>query len=85
MTQSEPALLVSVILVCCNSRNWLPRCLESLRSQTLFPRTEIIVVGNASADGSETSARQMRQGWPNVSIIQTGSNLEFSASDGGAL
>ncbi len=84
MSQPEPALLVSVILVCYNSRAWLPRCLESLRSQTLFSRMEIIVVDNASGDDSETLGRQITADWPNVSIIQTGSNLGFSANNRGA-
>jgi hypothetical protein len=62
----------------------LPRCLESLRSQTLFPRSEIIVVDNAWADGSGALTRQITEGWPNVSMIQTGSNLGFSANNRGA-
>ena len=85
MSQPEPALLVSVILVCYNSRDWLPRCLQSLRSQTLCPRTEIIVVDNASADGSEALARQITEGWPNASCNADLPEREFPTGDGVAL
>lgn len=85
VSQSEPALSVSVILVCYNSRAWLPRCFESLQAQTLYQQIEIVVVDNASPDGSEQVARELTRGWPNVSIVQTGSNLGFSANNRGAV
>jgi GT2 family glycosyltransferase len=42
---------VSVVIVSYNSRDWLEACLASLRSQTYLPH-EIIVVDNASSDGT---------------------------------
>ena len=45
--------LVSVIVLNYNGARWVERCLESLRSQTIFDRTEIILADNLSSDGSE--------------------------------
>jgi GT2 family glycosyltransferase len=49
VTQVEP--LVSVIVVNWNGEAYLAECIDSLLAQT-YPRVEIIVVDNASIDGS---------------------------------
>lgn len=84
MDNPEPELLVSVILLCYNSRAWLPRCLESLRAQTIFPQIETIILDNASPDGSESLARELTRNWAHARVIQTGENLGFSANNRGA-
>jgi len=84
MGETDQAVLVSVILVCYNSSEWLPKCIASLRSQTVFQRIELIVVDNASSDRSEDSARTLTAGWDNVRVLQTGKNLGFSANNLGA-
>jgi len=43
--------LVSIIIVSYNSRKWLQACLSSILSQTYSP-IEVIIVDNASSDGS---------------------------------
>lgn len=45
------APLVSVVVVCWNSKQHLPVCLGSLRLQA-YPSVEVIVVDNGSTDGS---------------------------------
>lgn len=75
------ATLVSVIIVCYNCRQWLPRCLDSLQKQTLFSQSEVILVDNASADGTEQHARELTAGWPNAHVIQTGTNVGFDAAN----
>jgi GT2 family glycosyltransferase len=45
------APLVSVVVVCWNSKEHLPTCLDSLHRQT-YPSVEVIVVDNGSTDGS---------------------------------
>lgn len=84
MSQQQVPFRVSVILVCYNSRAWLPRCIESLRSQTIFAQTELILVDNASSDNTEAYARELTNGLTNVKIVQTGRNLGFSANNQGA-
>jgi GT2 family glycosyltransferase len=51
-SQSDvPPPLVSVIVLNYNGARWLERCLTSLRAQTIFDRTEIILADNVSSDG----------------------------------
>lgn len=75
---------VSVLLVCYNSSSWLPRCLESLRAQTIFDRIEVIIVDNASPEDPEALVRQLTAGWTNAVYLQTGANLGFCGANRGA-
>ena len=65
---------LSIIIVSFNARADLVRCLESLHRAPPACRHEIIVVDNASGDGSADLARQ----WPDVKVIETGANLGFA-------
>ncbi len=65
---------VSIVIVSFNARADLERCLQSLHDAPPSRSHEIIVVDNASADGSADAARQ----WPAVRVIETGANLGFS-------
>jgi GT2 family glycosyltransferase len=77
MNAHPPAPVISVIILNWNAARWIPRCLESLRRQTIFSQVEIIFTDNASADGSEKVACDYMAGWPNGKIIQTGGNFGF--------
>ncbi len=77
---SGEGILVSVVIVCYNSRTWLPQCLDSIQKQTLFRQSEVIVVDNASKDGTEQLARELMAGWSNAQVIQTGGNVGFGAA-----
>ena len=68
---------ISVIIVCHNDGKWLPRCLESIRSQTIFDRIEVIIADNASEDGSDKLARELIAGWPNARFLPTGGDNGF--------
>ncbi len=71
---SQPRLL-SVIIVSYNTRELLRACLESLRAQS-FPNLEVIVVDNASQDGS---AEMVAVEFPEVQLIANRKNLGFGA------
>jgi glycosyltransferase involved in cell wall biosynthesis len=58
------SLTLAVIVCAYNERVMLPACLHSLRAQTRLP-DEIIVVDNASTDGTAGAARSV----PDVSVI----------------
>ena len=47
---SSPA--VAVVLVCWNCRGDIERCLRSLEANTVYPNWRIIVIDNASTDGT---------------------------------
>jgi GT2 family glycosyltransferase len=78
MNFPPPAPAVSVIILNWNAAAWIPRCLESLRQQTIFPQVEIIFTDNASGDGSEKIARDFMAGWPNGKVLQNGGNFGFA-------
>jgi GT2 family glycosyltransferase len=69
--------LVSVIILNYNGKDWLERCLSSLRSQTIYQQLEIIVADNASPDKSDLFAASLMHDWENGRVIQHGSNLGF--------
>ncbi len=66
---------LTIIIVSYNARADLEACLASLA--TLPPTTphEIVVVDNASSDGSAAAARVR---WPTVAVIDAGDNLGFA-------
>lgn len=64
----------SVIVVSWNVAPLLERCLASLAAQS-GPTTEVIVVDNASADGSPALVRER---FPTALLIETGANLGYA-------
>ena len=67
---------LSIIIVSYNARDDLERCLRSLHEAPPAAVHEIIVVDNASTDGSADAARQRSS----VRVIDAGSNLGFAAA-----
>ncbi len=72
MNQDGP--LFSVIVLNWNGAGILPRCLEALAQQT-FTDYEVLVVDNASTDGS---ADELEIKWPGVKVMHNPSNLGFA-------
>jgi GT2 family glycosyltransferase len=71
------AVQLSIIIVSYNARTDLERCLASLRDGPPTVSHEIIVVDNASSDGSIEAARQC----PAVRAIESGANRGFAAAN----
>ena len=66
---------VSIVIVSWNARDYLVKCLRSIEETRGNLTLEVIVVDNASSDGSpEAVAGQ----FPWVQLIQTGANLGFA-------
>ena len=65
---------LSIVIVSFNARADLERCLESLHAAPPATPHEIVVVDNASADGSADAARR----WPDVRVIDAGANIGFA-------
>lgn len=74
MPPSTPDL--SVIIVSYNTRDLLRECLQSLRSSGGSVSWEVIVVDNASSDGS---AEMVRAEFPEVCLIANSDNRGFGA------
>ena len=68
---------VSIVIVSYNTRDDLERCLASLHDAPPAAAHEIIVVDNASIDGSADAARR----WPDVQVIDAGANRGFAAAN----
>lgn len=80
MNKPEENPWISVIIVCHNDGRWLPRCLDSLRSQTIFEHIEVIIADNASEDGTDVLAQSLIAGWPNAKLFPTGGDNGFAVA-----
>jgi GT2 family glycosyltransferase len=65
--------MITAIVVNYNGAEFLSECLRSLCEQT-YPDLEVIVVDNASTDGSETIVPGFS---PQIRLFQTGANLGY--------
>lgn len=68
---------VSIVIVNWNTRDLLRGCLTSIRAQTTLPH-EVIVVDNASSDGS---AAMVAAEFPGVRLIANTTNRGFAAAN----
>jgi N-acetylglucosaminyl-diphospho-decaprenol L-rhamnosyltransferase len=68
---------LSIIIVSYNARADLEQCLTSLHEHPPSASHEIIVVDNASSDGSADAARRR----PGVRVIESGANRGFAAGN----
>jgi N-acetylglucosaminyl-diphospho-decaprenol L-rhamnosyltransferase len=69
---------VAIVIVSFNARRDLERCLRSLHDAPPSVLHEIVVVDNASSDGS---VELVRREWPDVRVIDMGRNAGFSAAN----
>jgi len=69
---------LSVIIVSWNAKEYLQKCLESLIPETMTHVTEIIVVDNASTDGSP---EMVKERFPHVKLICNDANLGFAKAN----
>ncbi|KAA0970390.1 glycosyltransferase [Aureimonas fodinaquatilis] len=71
----------SVIVVTYNNLEFTEVCLESLSQDTAYDDFEIIVVDNASTDGSADYLKLWEQGGPNRTLILNEDNRGFAAAN----
>ena len=69
--------LVSAVIVTYNSRGDIAACLDALLASD-WPRLEIIVVDNASVDGT---AELVAQRFPSVKLLRSNANLGFGGGN----
>ncbi len=69
---------VDVIIVSYNTRRDLEACLSSLASLENTPVRRIVVVDNASTDGS---VEAVRRHWPTVDVVALDRNIGFGAAN----
>jgi GT2 family glycosyltransferase len=69
---------LAIVIVSYNVRQELEACLQSLVGQTAPYETAIVVVDNASSDGTP---EMVRTTWPSVKLIEAGGNLGFARAN----
>jgi len=69
--------LVSIIVLNCNGAGWLPKCFASIKTQTILPQIETIMVDNRSTDDSVAVARGLLADFPCAGIVRNPENLGF--------
>ncbi len=74
--ESECFYQVSVIVVCTNELRHLERCMPSLLNQD-HPSYEIVVVDNASSDGSNEYVQSLQPNHPHLHLITNDDNLGY--------
>ncbi|MDI6449688.1 glycosyltransferase family 2 protein [Anaerobaca lacustris] len=74
----EKTLDSSIVIVSWNTRDILRDCLRSIDENAGSVRREIIVVDNASADGS---VAMVRQEFPHVRLMENAENRGFAAAN----
>jgi GT2 family glycosyltransferase len=78
MAPATTELDVSILIVSWNTRDILLDCLRSVYAQTRNSRFEVIVVDNASSDGS---ADMVRRDFPQATLIVNPDNKGFAAAN----
>jgi N-acetylglucosaminyl-diphospho-decaprenol L-rhamnosyltransferase len=73
---------LSIIIVNWNTRDLLADCLDSIAQTTDDFNVEVIVVDNASSDGSPT---MLRQQFPQVHLIENRENVGFARANNQAI
>jgi GT2 family glycosyltransferase len=75
MNATVRALELSIIVVSYNTRQHLERCLRALAAASADLETQVIVVDNASRDGS---VEMLRHDFPAVTVIANRDNVGFA-------
>ena len=81
--QGVDAPKLTIIVVTYNTRDLTLACLETVRTQTRETSYELIVVDNASADGSADAiaARFPPARFPNLRLIRSAENIGFARAN----
>jgi N-acetylglucosaminyl-diphospho-decaprenol L-rhamnosyltransferase len=69
---------LTIVIVSYNSREDLDRCLASLATHRAAAAHEVVVVDNASTDGSPDLVRMK---WPDIRLINAGANIGFARAN----
>jgi glycosyltransferase involved in cell wall biosynthesis len=66
--------LISVVIINYNGKAYVKECLESV-FRTNYPNFEVILVDNASTDGSLTLIMELFGSYPCLSIVRNTKNI----------
>ncbi len=69
---------LSIVIVNANTRDWLDQCLKSLFAQASIDGIEVVVVDNASTDGS---IEMIREKYPACELVLSEKNIGFGGGN----
>lgn len=72
---------VTVVVLTYNGLAFTQACLDSLDRHTHYPNLEILVVDNASSDGTQAWLQEWAQSRPHVKLLLNETNLGFAAGN----
>jgi GT2 family glycosyltransferase/glycosyltransferase involved in cell wall biosynthesis len=72
---------ISIIIVTFNNLTLNRLCLESLYARTEWPNFEVIVLDNASSDGTREYLKEAEMMFPNLRVILNDDNLGFARAN----
>lgn len=75
-----PAPLVSVVVVNYNGADALPHCLEALVADSGEASTEVLVVDNASSDGSDAIAEAAAERHESIRLLRSPTNRGYAGA-----
>jgi len=78
MINSENKPTVSIVIVTWNGKKYAMECLDSLRALDGVIGIEVVVVDNASTDGTPQAIREL---YPEVKLIQNDANYGFAKAN----
>lgn len=73
--------IITIIVLNYNGKQYLKRCFESIRKQSIFEECEIIMIDNASTDDS---VQYVTNNYPWVKIAQNNKNLGYAEANNNA-
>ncbi len=76
---------VSIIMLTWNGLEYTKKCIESLFENTKHDNYELVVVDNASSDGTQAYLRELQKGHGNLKLIENKENLGFVQGNNVAL
>ncbi len=76
---SGPTPLVSVVISAYASEKFMRACLENLSRQTIFDRTEIIVVDSGSPENERAIVEEFQQKFSNIRYLRTPRETLYAA------
>jgi len=78
MEELNNKIMVSIVIVNWNGKDIIKQCLDSIYTNVKNVSFEIIVVDNGSTDGS---VEMLREGYPQVKLIECKENLGFGKAN----
>jgi GT2 family glycosyltransferase len=78
MTLAKHTSTVSIVIVTWNGKKFALECLDSLWALNSTLQIEVVVVDNASTDGTPEAIRER---YPEVELIENGANLGFAKAN----